>query len=133
MLEALQTAIVTRFGQNATLAATSGLFYSEAPKGTTYPYVTFELDVSNEHNAGAELRNTGLDFIVFSDSAATLEVNSILDALRTAFVGTEGSPADPLTVTGRVNCIRPQEQGRTLVKNEAGKFRGVMNFNLILE
>ena len=95
-MEVLYKGIWNKFDNNADLkAAVTGLYFTEAPQGTAYPYIVYNL-VSNvgDWTYTESMENSLIQFSIFDDHSSSVTINDIYEKLKTCY------DWEVLTVTG---------------------------------
>ena len=113
MQEALES-IYTRFVADADLSgAVTGMWQTEAPPKTVFPYITTHL-VSNNPLwvfPAKAMENLLIQFSIFSDTVADTEVNRIYRYLTVAYDNVN------LTVCGHA-CVMMKRENAGLMRND---------------
>ena len=99
-MNVLKTGIYNKYNTSVDFkGAITGLYYSEAPQGTAFPYVVYHIITGNPNNTYTEkAEHIVIDFLICSDDDSSNEIDTIYDYLDTLYNDSI------LTVTG-YNCI----------------------------
>ena len=86
-MQVLFTGLWNKYNGNAALkAVVSGLYLTEAPQGTTYPYIVYSL-VSNvaDWTYTENMENSLIQFSIFDDHNSSATILDIFEKLKTCF------------------------------------------------
>ena len=82
-MNVLKTGIYNKYNASGDFkGAITGLYYSEAPQGTAFPYVVYHLLVGTPNNTYTEkAENVIVKFLICSDKNSSNEIDTIYDYL----------------------------------------------------
>lgn len=82
-MNVLKTGVYSKYNTSVDFkGAITGLFYSEAPQGTAFPYVVYHLITGTPNNTYTEkAENIIIEFLICSSNDSSSEVDTIYDYL----------------------------------------------------
>jgi len=86
-MECLFKGIWNKYNSNAALkAVVSGMYFTEAPQGTAYPYATYHLisDVA-DWTYTEDMENSLIQFSIFDDHNSSTTILDIFEKLKTCY------------------------------------------------
>jgi len=86
-MQVLFEGIYTKFSNDEDLSgAVTGLYLTEAPQGTAYPYITYHL-ISNvaDWTFTEDMENSLIQFSIFDDSSSSVTILDIFEKLKTLY------------------------------------------------
>jgi len=86
-MQVLFTGLWNKYNGNTALkAAVTGMYLTEAPQGTVYPYITYYL-ISNvaDWTYTEDMENSLIQFSIFDNSSSSVKILDIFEKLKTCY------------------------------------------------
>ncbi len=86
-MQVLFQAIYSKFDGNAALkAAVTGMYLTEAPQGTAYPYIVYhKISGRPDYTFTEDMENTLIQFNIYDSNSSSATINDIFEKLKTCY------------------------------------------------